>query len=206
MWMIKLLARLLQWPMERIERDGRPYLDRWHVAHFRCGQRLYLHYFHRGDAEEYNHDHPWSFWSLILWGGYWEVTPGPFGGDRTRWYYPLSLLRRPADWQHRVKLPEGRVAITLVWTGRKERTWGFWCPHRGFVGWREHEAQGGCGETPVRIVSGIYYPTTRRLLGQLPGAPASGDLVRVGEGGPVLRVASVEYVNDECWVANVEVK
>jgi hypothetical protein len=190
--------------MERIERDGRPYLDRWHIAHFKCGQRLYLHYFHRGDAEDYNHDHPWSFWSLILWGGYYEVTPFPDGSDeRQTWYYPLSLLKRPATWKHRVKLPEGRVAITLVWTGRKERSWGFWCPERGFVHWRQHELQGGCEEPPVRTIGFVYYPSTRRAVGQLPMAPRVGEIINAEPGAPTFRVVAVQFPNDECWTADL---
>jgi hypothetical protein len=149
--MIYLLSRLFR--LERISRDGEPYLTRVHLLRWWRG-RLYLHYFHRGDAEPYNHDHPWPFWSLILWGGYWEITPIPqeerkfFPAWQTElrvWYPPLWLLRRPAEWQHRVVLPEGRRALTLVWVGRKERSWGFICKG-GWVHWKQHESQGGCGE------------------------------------------------------------
>lgn len=195
--------------MERIERDGKPYLDRWHIAHFKCGQRLYLHYFHRGDAETYNHDHPWSFWSLILWGGYWEVTPGLFGEDKRRWYFPLSFLRRPAEWRHRVQLNEGRIAVTLVWTGRKERSWGFWCPRKGFVHWRQHEAQGGCGDEShtyrAKDFNLVYYPTTGRALGWGRCDIRKGDYLQQ-DGGPTLEVLDLEYPGnpDDMWIAKVK--
>jgi hypothetical protein len=140
---LQWLAKLFQWPVEIIQRDNNPYLTRWHVHHGENG-RIYLHYFHRGDAENYNHDHPWSFWSLIIWGGYWEITPKPDGTEKKKWYFPGMLLKRPAEWQHRVVVPEGKIAITIIWTGKKERSWGFWCPKTGFLHWREHERKGGC--------------------------------------------------------------
>lgn len=134
------------WPRkEVIHRDGSPYLTRWHLLSYQMGfnRNVYLHRFHRSD-EDTLHDHPWGFWSLILWGGYFEWTREgyPDGQMVRRWYRPLSFLRRPAVWKHRVEIPErlrGRV-WTLVWTGPKERSWGFWCP-KGWRPWREHHAR-----------------------------------------------------------------
>jgi hypothetical protein len=65
-----------------------------------------------------------------------------------RWQHALSILRRPALWRHRVEILPGRGCWTLVATGRKARSWGFWCPS-GYRPWREHavvEATGkdGC--------------------------------------------------------------
>jgi hypothetical protein len=155
-----MLETLLGWfGVERhdIGRKGvGTYLTRWVLAGRRGGnfnnrrngpgQKIFLHLFHRSDVEPYFHDHPFAFWSLILWGGYWENTP-----KGRKWYGPGSLLRRPATWQHRVDLPEGKKCWTLLWIGAKERSWGFHCPGVGFIGWREHadnEAAGltGCGE------------------------------------------------------------
>lgn len=128
-----------------IGRNGDPYLTRWDILGTRFTGRanLFLHQFHRGDYEGALHDHPWSFWSLILWGGYFEVTE-----HGERWYPPLSLLRRPAEWRHRVKLAPDRKAWSLVWTGRKVRKWGFWCAS-GFTLWdvfakREEQGEAGC--------------------------------------------------------------
>lgn len=150
---LTILERLLAWlKVERhdIGRKGiGTYLTRWvlHGQRFAGdGCKVFLHKFHRGDVEPYNHDHPWPFWSLILYGGYWEHTP-----KGKRWYGPGSLLRRPAEWQHHVELPPGATCWTLVWTGPKVRSWGFICPDRGWIPWREHEANQaagnpGCGE------------------------------------------------------------
>lgn len=79
------------------------------------------------------HDHPWPFVSVILAGGYYEVTPAKGwkdgeGPTQRRWYGPGRVLTRPAEWIHRVEIPPGRDAWTLILRGRKERSWGFWCP------------------------------------------------------------------------------
>jgi hypothetical protein len=156
------MGRFIEWVLAHlgVERHeiGRlgldKYLTRW-VLYGRRGKdgtrrngpgpKLFLHLFHRGDAEDYFHDHPWPFWSLILTGGYFEITPAGI-----EWCGPLRLLRRPAEWQHRVTLRPERRCWTLIWTGAKARTWGFHCPGRGWINWREHEANQtaglpGCG-------------------------------------------------------------
>jgi hypothetical protein len=157
-----MLKRLLLWLLNllgverhEIGRKGLDvYLTRWVLFGRRGpdgsrrrgpGRKLFLHWFHRGDAEPYFHDHPFEFVSLILAGGYWEETPAG-----RRWYGPGSLLRRPATWRHRVELPTGRSCWTLVLTGPRVRDWGFWCSH-GWLPWRTHEANqvaglSGCGE------------------------------------------------------------
>lgn len=135
-----------------------PYLTRWTLQ----GQRfegqdkaVFLHRFQRSDADEM-HDHPWPFTSVILAGGYYEVTPhvGWKDGDgptKRIWYGPGAVLHRPATWIHSVQIPEGQEAWTLILRGPKERSWGFWCPKIGYRPWRDHlaaaEATGnGCGE------------------------------------------------------------
>lgn len=76
------------------------------------------------------------------------------------------LAFRPAEWRHRVQLislsgPDLRSigdlpCWTLIVTGRRSRTWGFWCPQlphpRGwnrkgerFIPWQEF-GDAGCGE------------------------------------------------------------
>lgn len=107
-------------------------------------------------------------WSLVLAGGYREWTPYTKGerlpqgtlldltGHEPRkgvWYGPGSLLRRPASWRHKVELaPDAEGGLmkcwTLLWIGKKERSWGFHCAS-GWIPWRthlaNHEATGnGC--------------------------------------------------------------
>lgn len=135
-----------------------PYLTRWalHGDTHTDGRRVFLHRFQRSDADEM-HDHPWPFKSLVLAGGYWEITPAAGwrngnGPTKRRWYGPGSILNRPARWIHRVEIPDGCESWTLVMPGLKVRSWGFWCPNVGFLPWRQHMANAeanathqGCG-------------------------------------------------------------
>lgn len=71
------------------------------------------------------HDHPWSFVSLTLWGGYHEVRRlGRFGLDHIE---PSRTLRFRQDTDlHRVLLDyEDKPAWTLVIHGPRTREWGF---------------------------------------------------------------------------------
>jgi len=175
--------------------DGSPYLTRTTLFSIR-GFRVALHRFHRGDQDEDLHDHPWSFWTFILRGGYFEETPdwsagvGYPGDDtvpgvcrlcdtgtyryvdqargelyhypaaagfvacahvpsarRTTWHPPGSLLRRVAPHPHRVVLPPGCLATTLIVTTPPFRPWGF-LTRCGWVPWRAYHAQAGhpCGD------------------------------------------------------------
>lgn len=124
--------------------------------------RIYLHKFYRGDEDPHLHDHPWSFTSLILTRGYWEETPldVPRGSLLPSWRYVpagytevmsadgtekrkmkfykrFSLLRRPAEWRHRVILKDHNPVWTLVKTQPKSRSWGFWIRDT-FCPWRKY--------------------------------------------------------------------
>lgn len=117
--------------------DGdRPYLTRWTLLVTPWG-RLYLHLFHRSDADDL-HDHPWAFASLILWCGYIEETPQ---GRRRKW--PGMVLFRPATWVHRVELVGGKPALSLVWVCGYVREWGFFTSE-GRIHWRDYFKKMGC--------------------------------------------------------------
>lgn len=128
-----------------------PYLTRWTLSGSRYGKdpshrerAVFLHHFQRSDLDEL-HDHPWPFVSIILAGGYYEVTPAKGwsngeGPTQRRWYGPGRILTRPANWIHRVEIPEGRDAWTLILRGKKEKSWGFFCKSVGYVPWRDHLA------------------------------------------------------------------
>lgn len=127
-----------------------PYLLRWYLIPRNPFFNIYLHKFLRDDDDRALHDHPWWFVSLILKGGYSEVVGTvDWQGHRTeRRIYRAAgnLVFRPATHRHRVVLWRDQVAYkpkpcwTLIVTGRKKRTWGFWCP-KGFVPWFDFVAQ-----------------------------------------------------------------
>lgn len=82
--------------------------------------QLCLHIIHRSDWARDLHDHPWNFISLVLWRGYYEISPK----SRKR-KFPFMLLFRRATWIHRVELIKNKPAITLVFMFKKLRNWGF---------------------------------------------------------------------------------
>lgn len=136
--------------------DGRIYLDRWGFE-----TRFFGVYLHRIDAPDPGvdlHDHPWSFASLILAGGYYEERVR--GREAPRWaegaerfeerYFDdgreiqhvargvvvhrprFSLRSLRLDEAHRiVELDDDRPCWTLVFRGPRRRVWGFYMP----TGW-----------------------------------------------------------------------
>jgi len=124
-----------------------------------------VHEILRSDREFHLHSHPWSFISIILKGGYWELTPvyikradgwEYYQKAPTRrsekvvlqekgekeifwktWYGPGSVLYRKAGTFHKVILPEGEITTTLFFTGKQKIDWGF-LRDGAFVFWREY--------------------------------------------------------------------
>jgi len=60
-----------------------------------------------------------------------------------RWYGPGSVLRRPAEWAHRIEIDPRRPPVTLVLTGRRWRQWGFFA-RSGWIPWRRYEHVRDC--------------------------------------------------------------
>lgn len=86
-----------------------------------------LHRFTRADEDL--HDHPWPFFSIILWRSYDEETLS--GPQHRRW---LSMRYHPAHYVHKVCVEPGRDAWTLCFTWKREREWGFFIPRPGCPG------------------------------------------------------------------------
>jgi len=132
-----------RWDWLRVQRitrgDGAPYL--WRLILFRCPWfAVYLHVF-LGDDDLCEHSHPWDFVSIILWGGYYEITQN---GRLWRWYLPGSVLVRRAEWRHRVMRFEQRTAVSLVLTGRKRQSWGFYTRDGVFIPWKQYSTKVHC--------------------------------------------------------------
>lgn len=94
-----------------------PYMHRWVLDFGPFAIRL--HRWTASDDARAFHDHAWWFLTLVLWGGYTDVSPA--GRDRLS---VGSIRFRPALHRHTVEV--SRVTWTLLITGRPTRRWGFW--------------------------------------------------------------------------------
>ena len=140
---LKLLERLGRKNviMDRISDE--PYLERYYLF-LRDRQwfpfNIFLHRFLKGDPDDL-HDHPWPYATLILKGGYWEVTPnGKF------WRAPGHFRICTATSFHRIELDPNIECWTLFMPGMKKRNWGFdvkgtWIDHETYLESRKYENQ-----------------------------------------------------------------
>ncbi len=133
--------------------DGSFYMRRW-IFRTPWGT-LRVHNICSSDSGRDFHDHPFSFTSLILRGGYLEHVPGCRCGNKApyqlwegnhapgtppcRYYGPGSVVRRKATDLHRLDLTNGS-AWTFVLGGPYERKWGFKTPN-GWVYHRDYKVQ-----------------------------------------------------------------
>jgi hypothetical protein len=115
----------------KIGTDDDVYLDRVYVIQTPWFGIMF-HRIFRPDNQRDLHDHPWSFLSFVLRGSYVEDTPN--GLRRVRWWN----WKRAED-RHSIREVSRRPVWTLVFTGPKRRTWGFWIDGgTRFVKWTEY--------------------------------------------------------------------
>lgn len=105
-------------PARYIKHEGRPYLERYFLAHL-FGLRVYLHHFVGSDPDGM-HDHPWRYsLSIILCGWYMEQR-------RDGWRVRAWLNWITGDTFHRVVLPEGSQGVWSIFIhGGRVKPWGF---------------------------------------------------------------------------------
>lgn len=113
------------------------YMRRW-VLMTRWGG-IRIHHILRSDNDRHFHDHPMSFLSLILVGGYKEYRPN----QKPRVFKPGSVLFRKAEDCHYLKL-RGRTTWTFVLSGPYRRDWGFhtedgWIPASDYDAYLERK-------------------------------------------------------------------
>lgn len=120
-----------------------PIMDRlhlWRTRWFEVG----IHHLQSADTMTLGlHDHPWDFWSIVLWGAYWEQYREPwFGGlkgftDKIRRRGWLSSAFHKCTYQHAIIGVEcsrrfrSWGCLTLVITSRRKHKWGF--PEKGVI-------------------------------------------------------------------------
>ena len=76
------------------------------------------------------HDHPWSYMTIILKGGYYEHTllfnsKGEKFGEVSRWRGPGSIIIRRSKEYHWLELDNNQPVTTLFFMGPQVREWGF---------------------------------------------------------------------------------
>lgn len=102
-----------------------PYAYRW-VFNFSLFS-IRIHKWIRSDDKRFFHDHPWGFLTIVLRGGYTDVSPDhndPTGVSRDV-LSKGSIRYRASHHQHYVEVTESG-ALTLLFVGPKIREWGFW--------------------------------------------------------------------------------
>lgn len=125
----------------RVEVIGQPecpILHRRTLVSTRLGKILW-HYFLPTSRDRDPHDHPASFLTIVLWGGYDDVSPDGTV-DRLR---AGSIRRRQAEHTH-TTYAGPRGARTLVLMGPKRKDWGFLREGR-YWPWRVYERRFGHG-------------------------------------------------------------
>lgn len=111
------------------------YLRRWSLW-LPFGWSVKVHQIVRPDDDRCEHDHPWWFIRVILWGGYTEKIRGK-EISRKPWR-PWAFWRIYPCWpsfRHRItSLPMGS-SWTLILCGSRSDSWGFFT-RSGWVYWR----------------------------------------------------------------------
>jgi hypothetical protein len=128
----KLMVKLGRYRLIPDRTTGEDYLHRYYI--FLKDRKWFpfnvtLHKIVRSDDPIF-HDHPWSYTTVVLKGGYWEHTPvfnekGEKFAEFQVWRGPGSIIHRKANEYHWLELEEGGSATTLFFMGKQERDWGF---------------------------------------------------------------------------------
>lgn len=92
---------------EMLGRDECPYLRRW-VVEGKSGRSVRIHHFYRSDDARHFHDHPWWFVTLVVRGGYTDVSE--MGEDKLR---PGSVRYRSAPIRLRLTMTGVKLAYGL---------------------------------------------------------------------------------------------
>jgi hypothetical protein len=103
---------------ERLGLPSCPYVVRWRAETPWFSVRL--HHWLAPDDDRAKHDHPWSFTTFVVKGGY--IDSSPDGDEHLR---APAVRHRRATHQHTV-FPDPGGAWTIIVTGPKVRSWGFW--------------------------------------------------------------------------------
>ena len=129
----KLFNKIGRYRLIPDRRTGADYMHRYYL--FLKDRKWFpfnitLHKIVRSDDPVF-HDHPWSYMTIVLKGGYWEHTPifnsdGKIFSEFIRWRGPGSIIMRKSNEFHWLEMdPEVGPATTLFFMGPQVREWGF---------------------------------------------------------------------------------
>lgn len=129
---LNLLDRLDRKRIVLDRQSNEPYLERYYLFlkdRKRFPFNIFLHKFLKSDPDDV-HDHPWSYATLILIGGYWEWIPqfdndGKKVTELAKWRGPGHFRISPATSYHRIELDPDITTWTLFMPGPQKKEWGF---------------------------------------------------------------------------------
>lgn len=133
-----------RWSIWQVFNIPEPSGERTYLKRLRIVQTpwfgLYVHWIYLPDNDRDPHDHPWNFTSMVLRGGYTEVLHTSRDDCAMHEHRRWSIHRMPTHLAHGIVRLQPRT-ITLIFTGRRSRDWGFWTED-GWVPWREYDRTG----------------------------------------------------------------
>ncbi len=145
---ITWLIRKLFLVKEIISQDG--------VVHFRRYRlistpwfNLYIHQILKSDEDLHMHDHPWDFYSFILYGSYSEETSyyPYFRVIHTKTYPTRTLVEHDARDAHQLTL-KTPVVWTLVLTTGRAREWGYRIGPEEWIDFKTYRQLKRAGQLP----------------------------------------------------------
>lgn len=98
---------------------------------------IYLHKLCGPDARAELHNHPWTFISFVLKGGYMEFVPGPFYAQSR--YIRRVNVKRFNNSYHWIAELDRTPTWTLVLVGRRRRVWGYLDRDGKYTDFDKHE-------------------------------------------------------------------
>lgn len=101
------------------------YLTRWRLIQTPW-LSLYLHRFDHPDSRPTLHDHPWTFLSIVLRGGYIERRLNPNTLEVDEAHHVRWINRVRASDAHAILSLDRTPTWSLMLVGPRVRKWGYW--------------------------------------------------------------------------------
>ena len=84
-----------------VSKDGNLHFKRWRIIETPWFN-IYIHGIYHKDEEAHMHDHPWNFYSFILYGGYVEQTENGFS-NRTLFTGKYNRADAIREWGYKTE-------------------------------------------------------------------------------------------------------